>query len=427
MKRTACLILWLSLLFAGISQPAQAQFWKKWFKKEQPRRKPVPKKRSVVKEKPKPVKKKKHEVTYPVTQVKTRYRVDVFAQLYLDELVKNNKATFKGKLPSKAEAGMEFYEGVKIAADTLTLLGYNIDVYVHDVMTPGGAPETLIKNKTLDSTDLIIGAVPSQFIPALAAFAKNKNVNFISALSPSEADIKDNPYFTLLQPSLQTHCEWIMNVLARKNIKKPLVFYRDNAVDRNAYIYLAAANDNIQKLLVNTLPTREQLMPFFDSASTNTVVIAVLDQAYAGKLLKQLNGLFPGYRFEVYGMPSWSGMSSLKKAGAYPNATVYVTEPFYYDITTASGQQLSNVYKRDYGSNHPGDLVYRGYETLYWYAYLLNKYGTIFNEKTGDNNAAPFTRFDIKTQWDKDDNLLYNENQHINLYRYEDGSYMMEQ
>lgn len=427
MRRSIYLIILFIGLLSGYSNPAAAQFWKKWFKKEQPKRK-LPPKKPAAKDKPKPVK-KKHEVTYPATQMKPRYRVDVFAQLYLDELVKGGKATFKGKLPVKAAAGMEFYEGVKIAADTLSSFSFAIDVYMHDVMDVKATPDILIKNKALDSTDLIIGAVPSQYIPALAAFAKNRQVNFISALSPSDADVKDNPYFTLLQPSLQTHCEAIMKALAKKNVRKPVLFYRDNpGVDHNAFNYLTgySTNTDLRKILVNTVPAKEQLKGAFDSASVNTIVIAVLDNAYANKLLKQINLLYPGYRFEVYGMPSWSGMASLKKTDEYPNITIYVTEPFFYDMTTAAGQALSGIYKKEYGNNHPGDLVYRGYETMYWYAYLLNKYGTIFNEKTADNGVAPFTRFDIKPQWDKDDNLLYNENQHLYFYRYSDGSFMLE-
>jgi hypothetical protein len=44
-----------------------------------------------------------------------------------------------------------------------------------------------------------------------------------------------------------------------------------------------------------------------------------------------------------------------------------------------------------------------------------------------DNGAAPFTRFEIKPQWTTDNDLLYNENMHVYLYRYQGGSYMVEQ
>jgi hypothetical protein len=157
------------------------------------------------------------------------------------------------------------------------------------------------------------------------------------------------------------------------------------------------------------------------------IVAGIIDNTYAENLLKQLNSLFPQFKFEVYGMPSWITMSSLRKTNTYPNIAVNVTTPFHYDATTPAGQQLAASYKRAYGINKPGDMVYRGYETMFWYAFLLHRYGTIFNDKTANGITAPFTKFDIKPKWSGDNDLLYQENQHVYLYRYRDGSFSISQ
>jgi hypothetical protein len=427
MKRTVTLILLFTALLSGYSNPAEAQFWKK--KKKEQRRKPVPKK-PVVKEKPiaKPVKKKR-ELVYPPTEKKARYRVDVLAPLYLSELVKDEKVTFKGKLPAKVLPGMEFYEGIKLAADTLTSFGFDVAVYVHDVTDTTGSPQELINRGGLDSTDLIIGSVPSQYVPTLAAFAKKHAVNFISAFSPSDADIKDNPYFTLLQPTLQSHCEFIVtNIKNKYPGKKPLLLYRTTiAAEQNAFNYVLNANNEVKQLPVNTLPAATQMKPLLDSVGVNVLIVTVLDNTYAEGLLQMLAESFPEYKFDIYGMPSWTTIATLKKPGVYTNMAVFVTTPFNFDVTTVAGQSLTNIYKKEYGGLKPGEMVFRGYETLYWYTYLLNKYGTIFNENLGDNGIAPFTRFNIRQKWDKQDDFLYNENQNLYLYRYLDGSYIIQQ
>ena len=64
-------------------------------------------------------------------------------------------------------------------------------------------------------------------------------------------------------------------------------------------------------------------------------------------------------------------------------------------------------------------------EALYWYAYLLQKYGTVYNARLSDNATAPFTKFEVKPQWDAQPNLLYNENEHLYLYRYQSGSFLV--
>lgn len=430
MRRSVNLLLLLTLLLSGISYRAEAQFFKKLFgggKKTQKKAEPV-KKKTITK--PKPVTTtKKPDPDYPKSEIKSKYRIDVFAHLYLNELVKDGKPVFKGKLPDKATNGLDFYEGIKLAADTLNMMGYNVDVHVHDVAEASHTPSALIMRKQLDSSDLIIGAVNNVYVKTLSDFAASRKKNFISALSPSDAGITNNPYFILLQPTLQTHCEWIMSSVSKKykNIA-PLLLYRTNVpVDSNAYAYLNPAEGMVKKVFCNVMPTKEKLKPYLDSTRTNLLVVAILDATFAENFLQQLNDWFPNYNFEVYGMPSWKGMGILKKPDAFPKVAVYITAPFYFDISTGIGQAVANGYKKDVGGSKPGEMVFRGYETLYWYTYLLNKYGTIFNEKFSDNAAAPFTRFEIKLKKDKADKKLYQENKHIVLYRYQSSSFIVEQ
>src|SRR5690606_3289957 len=157
---------------AGQSHDAHAQFWKDWFRKSDKKRHHAPAKdlkEHKEPEQPK-VSKRKREVTYPTSLTKSVYRIDVLPPLYLDELVKDGKATFKGKLPEKAVPIVSFIEGVHLAADTFSTQGYRFHIYIHDVSDPNKAPEKLVANGILDSSDLIVGAISSQQIMPIADF-----------------------------------------------------------------------------------------------------------------------------------------------------------------------------------------------------------------------------------------------------------------
>lgn len=430
MKCKLLVFILLTAFASAFSNKAEAQFWKKWFHKDNRKYKPTHKVSSQpVLPKSKPFK-RKLEVQYPETVKKKRYRIDILAPLYLDELVKNDKPVHGDKIPEKAQGGIEFYEGVKLAIDTLQSFNYNVDIYVHDITGTASDIAALLKDKTLDSADLIIGDVQSQQIPELAQLAKRRQINFVSASSPSDAGVKGNPYFIMQQPTLQAHCEAIMDMVARKYKKKSItLLYRSTvSIDKTAsgYILEDSAAVHFSKVSCNVMPSRQQLSRLFDSSKTNVVVMPILENAYAEMLLKQLYAWFPTYRFEVYGMPSWRTMSGLKKANTFPNTVVYITAPFYFDISTPVAQQVEREFKSSFGGR-PTELVFRSYETLYWYAYLLTTYGTIFNRHFSDNSAALFTRFEIKPKWDANGNLLYNENQHLCMYRYQNSSYIVEQ
>jgi hypothetical protein len=424
-----CKIFLFLLLISNLAaRNADAQIWKKWFEKEE-KRKPRPK---PVQPQKKPVEipkvKKKTQVEFPPTKIKTRYRIDVLLPLHLDELVKDNKPQFKDKLPEKYSSSLGFYQGVKLAADTLSSLGYHADVYIHDISENGSSPDSLIQAGLLAETDLIIGALQTYQLPSMAAFAKKNGVNFISVLSPSDADIKNNQFLTVFLPTLKTHVEKIKGAMLKQYPEKKITtLYRtNNSLDSQAYVFSAINEDKrFSKFVHNSWLKKEQLERIFDSTTINVVYIPIVDYNYAESIFQQLNLWFPRYKFEIFGMPSWKSINSIRKTESIPDIAVTYSNPFNYNIASSFTQSINSEYKKEFGGK-PNEMVYRGYEILLWYAYLLQKYGTVFNTKVNDVNPSLFTKFEVKLQWSKTQDFLYNENEHVFLYRYQGGSFFVE-
>ena len=481
MKRNLVIVLMLTLLATSIAGSADAQFWKKKSKRHAHKHKhdqdkeqgdeaktasvkgeTLSKKEQKKKEKQDRKKKKKEKKTQkkqekktkevakkkpakkdepapkvavaaeaapkkPAVHAKKRFRVDVLAPLYLDELVKGNNVTYKEKIPEKALPGLAFYAGISIAADSLKKEGFNIDIYIHDVASIPESVEKLTGTGKLDSTDLIVGAVLPKDIPMIADYAKKRSVNFISTMSASDAGVRDNPYFTMMQPSLKTHCEWIVDDIEKKfpGQKVALLYQTRSEGDNNAYDYITdAPTDKVhfKFLACNTLPRKANFDLVVIPDRPNVMIVSILDIGFADSLLHKLARTYPTTHFEIYGMPSWLSIPDLRKEGAFPNITVNITTPFIIDPATTVGQYVKRMYKENY-SGKISESVYRGYETMFWYANLLKKYGTHFSEKYGENMPAPFTQFDIKPIYDKGGHEQYYENKHIFLSTYEGGVY----
>ncbi|MGC4053713.1 MAG: ABC transporter substrate-binding protein [Paludibaculum sp.] len=294
-----------------------------------------------------------------------------------------------------------------MAADSLKKAGHKIDIYIHDITSASEDPALLVSEGKLDSTDLIIGAVPVKDIPVLADHANNRQINFVSALSAADAGVQGNPYFTMVHPSLKTHCESIAaEITAKYAGQKVIMFYRRSSeLDSLGLKYFTGAPGiekvEIKRRLCTVAPSKDKLVTAIDTGKVNVVVMPILDITYADSLLKILSANFPGTRFEVYGMPAWNDMMfSAAKKKARPNLSLHYTTPFSFDLSSPSAKYVAKMYKKDYGGK-PTDLVYRGYETMFWYAGLLKKYGTVFNERYNDNAGAPFTKFEVKPRWDR--------------------------
>lgn len=419
----------LLLLALTVSSPAEAQFFKKLFKneKKEKRRQQPPVQQKIKKEAPLP--KKDRSIHYPPTVFKARYRIDVLVSLYLDELVVDNKVVYKDRVPEKAAVGVNFYEGIRLAADSLTKLGYQFDIFIHDVTQPDMTPAALIKNYVLEESDLVIGMLSSVHVALIADYAQKKQINFISALSPSDADIRNNPFFTMLQPALITHCQEITGRVFRQYPKHDiLLFYRDNIpVDSVAYGFVLEGNEHrYVKVRCNKGLQRAQLEQLFSPTEKNIIVIPVLDPLFAEGILLELDEWFPGFQFEVYGMPSWRSITTLKKQDSYPDIIVLFSAPYYFDYSHPLGQTIHTQYKKEFRGKS-GEMVFWAYEILFRYARLLQTYGTIFNQQQHTTGNPFFTRFDIHTRWSPDNDLYYHENRQVCLYRYQNGSFMVEQ
>ena len=80
---------------------------------------------------------------------------------------------------------------------------------------------------------------------------------------------------------------------------------------------------------------------------------------------------------------------------------------------------INRQYKKLMGST-PADIVYKGFESLYYFTHLLKKYGVPFNEKIGDNTYTFLTPYKIVCVKEKGVSRFY-ENKFMYLIRYEDG------
>jgi hypothetical protein len=371
---------------------------------------------------------KKQEVYYAPSKFKKRYCVSVIVPLFLDELVRGESVTFKEKVPDKAVPGLAFYQGVKMAADSLQAGGAMMDINIFDAGSFSESPDMLIEKRRLDSTDLIIGAVEQHDIPSLASYAKKKKINFVSALTNYDGWVKDNQYFTMLQPSVKSHCEFIIDDLSAKYAGQnvTLLYRTASLADDNAALYIL--NDlysdvTFRKLLCNSLPDKEMLAGVFDTTRPNILAVSILDPFFADSILQALASNFPNTHFEVYGMPGWNEIPNLKRAGTYGNLTVNVPYPFNFDNKdSALISYIERKYEKEFGGK-PSEMVWRGYETMFWYGYLLQEYGTIFNSDYKDISGAPFTKFRIKPRWDRNGSLLYLENKNIYMSVYQGGVY----
>jgi len=360
---------------------------------------------------------------YPKSERKERYQIAVISPLYLDSVDLEKNLT---RIPKFMMPGLDFYKGIQIAADTLKQLGCQLDIHVYDSKSDSLPLSELIRLKVLDTMDLILTSVSGNEIKVLADFGREHEINVVSALSPADGGQDQNPYFTLLQPRLVSHIEKLHRSVTYRYPEDNVVFiYRKQSAEKNALNYFK--QDMLYQIpkrftemeLSGDVLDPDELIRSIDTTYTSTVILGILDASVAYKNLKVLQTLAARLSLKVYGMPTLETLKALGKTDEFPGMPIFYTCPYIIDKITPASSYINQQYKLHMGG-HPGDVVYKGFECLYYFANLLKRYGVPFNEHLNEsayNFIMPYKIMPVKEKG----KIRFYENKYLYLLRYENG------
>ena len=156
-----------------------------------------------------------------------RYKVAVFAPLYLDSAFDaSGEYRYDKNFPKFISPGLEFYEGVKLAADSLKAEKAQLDIEIFDTRSATQTVQQQLSSAAMQDAGLIIGHVTPNEAKLLAAESLKKNIPFINANLPNDAGINNNPSLVILNATLQTHCEGIYRFLQKYYGTSPVIIFR---------------------------------------------------------------------------------------------------------------------------------------------------------------------------------------------------------
>ena len=349
----------------------------------------------------------------PTKAVQDRKTITVFIPLEID-------AAFNGpdyilgnsNLPKTMLPGLDFYNGVLMAIDSLKKTNTSLDIRIIDAKQKNNSLATLLTDTSIQKTALIISAVSNRADTKLIAdFALAHQTPMVSAVFPNDAGVTNNPFFTILNPTLKTQCEAISSYLQNNFAKNTILYCKKKGptedyiqsiiVDSKSKTAKSFLNIEVQDSIVFS-----DLAPYLDSTKQNILLCGSLKESFGTALVKILNEN-PAYKSTVIGMPTWDGDKSLNT----PNVEIIYASPYYFNGNEKLLKQLTAAYKAKY-LGRPSDQFFKGYETmLYFTTSLLSKTSPAFNTF----KITPVYNADNKSQVD------YQENKNLYFFRKQNG------
>ncbi|MEO8171710.1 MAG: hypothetical protein ABI581_01455 [Sediminibacterium sp.] len=352
-------------------------------------------------------------------------KIAVFAPVYLDSVFEGDLYKLgKNNLPRYILPGLDFYNGVMMAVDSLDKEQAHIEVSFYDIKNSMAPVPDLISRGELEDVSLIIASFNSrEEVMPLADFALEKKIPLISATYPNESGVTGNPYFILLNPTLVAHVEALYNYVRKNYPTDNIIMFR-----RQAY-----AGDIIEsvfeeknkrtagaplRIKVVELPekfTPEQVLSNLDSNRKRNIVIGgALNDQFSINLSKVLSS-GKSYHPIAIGMPTWDVLRDISKG----LEIVYSTSNNFNPADKLS-LRLTSKYTNKF-SARPGDMFFKGYESMFHFTKLLMKYGDSLAAHLSAREYKLFNDFDIQPVKKGSTETDYLENRKFYFIRKKDG------
>lgn len=349
-----------------------------------------------------------------------RMKIGVFTPLYLDSAFDATlEYTYGNSFPKFINPGLEFFEGIEMAADSLSKLGLPVDIYVYDTRSLRSPVSKIISSAEFQQLDLILGHVTASEARQLAASALKLKVPFVNVNYPNDGGITNNPYYIILNSTLNTQLHALYKFLQRKHALSDIYYLRTNSSSDER---LLATFKDIEKritgvpikfnyVVIDANNPDAQLGKILDSNTNNIFVAGILNTETASRLIESVNNYGSSYNTTIFGMPTWDNINVDRKH--HEDLQVVYGTPFYINESDSLAKNIEEEFRDKYFSR-PTDMVFRGYETLLRFGRLLQQHGSNIASVIGEKKFKVFTDFDIQPVLDpKTTTLEYFENRKI--------------
>ena len=369
--------------------------------------------------------------TYGQSDTLKPLKIAIFAPLYLDNAFEGaSYTTPKESIPKNILPGLEFYNGVMMAIDSLANSGTKLEVNIYDTKQPESYLSSMLNGAELNNVSLIIGSfTSSQEVKRFGDQALKRNIPLISATYPNVDGINANPFFVLLNSSFQTHLRGIYKYLYTSYPTTNIIAFR-KAGSVGDYIKNTFSDLNkiskttplkIKWVELSEAFTSKDVMNQLDSNANNVVLVASPIESFGLDIVKTISN-FEQYRTTAVGMPTWDGIKELNSKSCRNVDIVYST-PFNYTRSDNTEASFVKRYKAKFYSR-PSDMVFRGYETTFHFGKLLMQYQNNFINNLSSNQYTIFNDFDLKPVKVKESSIVpdYLENKKLYFIRKQEGN-----
>jgi ABC-type branched-subunit amino acid transport system substrate-binding protein/LysM repeat protein len=346
---------------------------------------------------------------------KTTYNVALMMPLYLNEVdqMDDEEISKSGIQDYHPFQFIAFYEGFRIALDSLKKSGISVQVNVYDVINDTIKIKKILKDPELKKMNLIIGLLYNRPFKVVEDFAQRNNIPLVNPLSEREQIVEGNTEVIKTRPAIKSQAPQLVQYLTETYPEDVILIVNNRQYSNKEAVENLFRECQAKKLDAHITQDYESTMNSFSKEKENVVIAFSEDKSYVLDLITKLNEWRNEYKITLMGLPRWDKLDDIE-VDYLVNLKTHIVAPYFIDYDDAAVKKFIARYQDQYKTD-PDPLAFQGFDAGYFFITALTRYGKSFERCLPDLRMKSLqTNFQFSST--KGNGFV---NQHWEIYWYE--------
>ncbi|WP_157970263.1 type 1 periplasmic-binding domain-containing protein [Albibacterium indicum] len=297
---------------------------------------------------------------------------------------------------------LDFYQGFKLAMDNLTQRGNNFKLTVLDSRDNAVENRRMAVSPEVQSADLIVGPIFPQEIEVFSSSSKAGHALQVSPLAASKPSQFMHPNLVSLIAPIDLHSFGIADYIEKIHRRDDQVILINKA-DEESVEFLTPlkrsfGEKGIQFTEVNDV---NKVRDILNLVGNNIIVVGSTNKYAVNSILTGLVDLKDelDVKIDLFGHPNWS-------RGSFDTFNLEllntkISTSFYVNADKSTVRDFQRKY-RDEFKIEPTEYAYKGFDTGFFFGYMLAKYGKDYPQHLTEETYAGVQtdyRFERNSAW----------------------------
>lgn len=282
---------------------------------------------------------------------------------------------------------LEFYEGARLAIDSLRKSGLSVNLYVWDSERNTTKLREILLSSEFRDIDLIVGPFFPEEVAIVSNYARQKQIPIVTPVSTNKEFLMSNPYLYQVTPSVLAELEqsslFVTDfpasnfVIIHKNEPDEL----ENVQRMKDYLFRHFSMKNeFNQVVIKEIIANDSLAinlhQSLNRTDENFIVMVSRNQAFITDVMNRLSVLSNNYPISVFGMQDWQGYTNLD-VEYFHNLKLHYSAPFYVDYTRPEVKKFLKDFRKLYKAE-PSEYGFLGFDIFYYFLNALKSFGPDF-------------------------------------------------